>query len=463
MTVTIRDLMTDPQLFGEQFGGESFKAWRALLAGFYGLPLDDEERQILKQLTGRLSAPVVAFDELWLVVGRRGGKSQAAALLAVYEAAFKDYRDRLAPGEVATVMILAADRRQARSIFRYISGLLHANPMLEQLISREDKETIELTNRTAIEVHTASFRATRGYSAAFCCIDELAFIRSEDSANPDHEILAAIRPAMATLEGKLVALSSPYSKRGELWNTYRRYFGSHDAHTLVAQAPSKLMNPSLPQRVIDQAYERDPEAAKAEYGAQFRSDLEAFIARDLVEGVARSEPLELPYNSRFRYFAFADPAGGGQDEYTLAIGHREDSRVVVDLVRARRGVPAEITADYAALLKAYGIREAHSDKYAGSWPADEFSKHGITIEYSPKPRSELYLDALPALTSGRVELPPDDRLITQFAGLERKTSRAGRDSVNHAPGAHDDRANAAAGVIALNAHDSGVYDYAALL
>lgn len=463
MSVTIRDLMTDPQLFGEQFGGDSFKAWRALLAGFFALPLDDDERQILKQLTGRLSDSKAAFEELALIVGRRGGKSNVSALIAVYLACFIDYRDRLAPGEVATILCISADRKQARSVFRYISGLLHSNAMLEQLITREDKESIELANRTVIEVGTASFRSTRGYTLAAVICDEIAFWRSEDSANPDYEIIAALRPGLATLQGKLIVLSSPYSKRGFLFDTFRRYYGSHDAHTLVAKAPSKLMNPSLPQRVIDQAYERDAEAAKAEYGGEFRSDLEAFIARELVEGVTRQGPLELPYNARNRYFAFADPAGGGQDEYTMAIGHREGSTVIVDLVRASRGVPAEITADYAALMKEFGIRKAHSDKYAGSWPADEFAKHGITIEYSPKPRSELYLDALPALTSGRVELPPCDRLITQFAGLERKTSKSGRDSVNHSPGAHDDRANAAAGVIALNSHKTGAWDYSRLL
>ena len=256
-----------------------------------------------------------------------------AALLAVYEGAFHEYADRLAPGEIATIMVLAADRKQARSVFRYISGLLHSNPMLERMIVREDKEAIELSNRTAIEVHTASFRAVRGYTVACCIADEVAFWRSEDSANPDYEILNALRPAMATLEGKLIALSSPYSKRGELWNAHRRYYRSHDPHVLVAQAPSKTMNPSLPQRVIDQAYERDPESAKAEYGAQFRSDLEAFIAREVVEAVTRAEPLELPYNSCNRYVAFVDPAGGGQDEYTLSIGHWEDKRLVVDLVR----------------------------------------------------------------------------------------------------------------------------------
>jgi hypothetical protein len=442
--------MTDPALFGDQFGGESWAAWRALLAGFYGLPLNDDEREAFLSLTGRLSVPTSAAEELWLVVGRRGGKSMCAALLAVYEAAFHEYKDRLAPGEVATIMVLAADRKQARAVFRYTSGLLHSNPMLERLIAREDREAIELSNRTVIEVHTASFRAVRGYTVACCIADEVAFWRSEDSVNPDYEILNAIRPAMATLEGKLIALSSPYSKRGELWNAYRRYFRSHDPQVLVAQAPSKTMNPSLPQRVIDQAYDRDPESAKAEYDAQFRSDLEAFIAREFLESVTRPDPLELPYNSRNRYMAFVDPAGGGQDEYTLSIGHREDKHLVVDMVRAKRGIPAAITEEYSSLLKSYSVRKVYSDKYAGSWPADEFKKHGITIDYSPKARSELYLDALPAITSGRVELPPDSKLLTQFVGLERKTSRAGRDSVNHAPGAHDDRANAAAGLIALN-------------
>jgi hypothetical protein len=463
MSVTIRDVMTDEMLFGNQFSGDTWEQWRALLAGFYGLPLEDAERQNFLSLTGRKNAPLNPFDELWLVVGRRGGKTQCAALLAVFEAAFNDYTDRLSPGEVATVMVLAADRKQARSAFRYISGLLHSNPMFSSMIVREDKEAIELNNRTTIEVHTASFRAVRGYTVACCIADEIAFWRSEDTANPDFEIINAIRPAMATLGGKMVALSSPYSKRGALWDTYRRYYRNHDPHILVAQADSRTMNPALPQRVIDQAYERDPEAAKAEYGAQFRSDLEAFIPREVVESVARTAPLELPYNSKHRYVAFVDPAGGGQDEYTLSIGHKEGKRLIVDLVRAKHGVPAQITEEYAALLKSYSVREIHSDKYAGSWPADEFAKHGVNIQYSTKARSELYLDALPAMTSGRVELPRDDKLITQFAGLERKTSKAGRDSVNHAPGAHDDRANAAAGVIALHAQGTGIFDYSKLL
>ena len=446
--VSIRDLMTDRDLFGGQFGGGSWAAWRALLAGFYGLPLNELDLEQFRRITSLPGPGQAALLELWLAVGRRGGKSQIAALVAVYEAAFKDYTDRLAPGEVATIMVIAQDRKQARNVMRYITGLLHSNPMLEQLILREQRESIELTNRTVIEVQSASFRSVRGYTVACVIADEIAFWRSDESANPDKEIINALRPAMATLGGKLIALSSPYAKRGALWDTYRRHYG-RPGNILIAQADTRTMNPIIPERVIDEAMKRDPEAARAEYMAEFRSDLETFLVREVVDAAVRSGPMELPFNKRYRYSAFVDPAGGGADEYTLAIGHKENDDTVADVLRARRGIPAEITAEYASLLKSYRIRKVTGDKYAGSWPADEFKKHNITYSPSDKPKSGLYLDLLPALNSGRVELPPDERLVNQLIGLERRTARGGRDSIDHSPGGHDDRANVVAGLVGV--------------
>jgi hypothetical protein len=43
----------------------------------------------------------------------------------------------------------------------------------------------------------------------------------------------------------------------------------------------------------------------------------------------------------------------------------------------------------------------------------------------------------------------DARLLTQLVGLERRTARGGRDSIDHTPGAHDDLANAVAGLAAV--------------
>ncbi|TQM93554.1 hypothetical protein [Roseinatronobacter monicus] len=446
MTVTIRDAMCDPQLFGDVFGADSFAAWRALLSGFYGLHLSDDEAATFKSLTARTEAPQGPFSELWLVVGRRGGKSHAAALLALFQAVFQDHRDKLSPGEIATTLVLAADRPQARSAMRYIAGLCE-HPMIRPMVKRQNETTIEFSNRSSIEIGTASFRSVRGYTLSAVIADEIAFWHS-DGASPDREIIQALRPALATLDGRLIALSSPYAKRGELWRTYKRSFGDDaDTRVLVAQAPTLTMNPTLDPAIVERAKRDDLEAARAEYEAQFRSDISSFLDTDQIERATRRKPLELMPSSRHRYFAFCDPAGGGADEFTLAIGHREGDTVVVDLVRGRHGSPAEIVKEYADVLRRFDIGTIHGDRYAGRWPRDEFMRWGIKYQTSDLDRSGLYLELLARLNSGSVELPPCDRLQRQLIGLERRTSRSGRDTIDHAPGSHDDRANSIAGLV----------------
>lgn len=465
--VTIRELMTEPELFGGMFAAECWAAWRALLCGFFGLPLTDWEALLFQGLTGRETLPQEALEELWLVVGRRGGKSQNAALLALYLAALHDYTDRLSPGEVATVMVLAADRKQARAVFRYVSGLIQSNPMIAAMVVREDKETIELNNRTVIEISTASFRSVRGYTLAAVIADEIAFWRSDDSANPDYEIIAALRPALATLNGKLIALSSPYAKRGELWGAYRRYYGQDDASILVAQADSRTMNPKLPQRVVDRAYERDAAAAQAEYGAQFRNDLEAFVSREAVEACVSPGLFELPPITRQSYRAFVDPSGGSADSMTLAIAHdeRQPDGQTITMLDAVREVkppfsPEAVVADFCDLLKSYRIYRVTGDRYGGEWCREPFTKHGIKYELAEKPRSDLYRDLLPLINGRLIELLDHSKLITQLCSLERRTARSGRDSIDHAPGNHDDVANAVAGVATMRKQTR---DYSAML
>ena len=81
----------------------------------------------------------------------------------------------------------------------------------------------------------------------------------------------------------LLWASSPYARRGALWDAYRRCYGKDDPSVLVWRAPTVTMNPSVPQRVIDEAFEADPVSAAAEYGAEFRTDVERYISREAVE------------------------------------------------------------------------------------------------------------------------------------------------------------------------------------
>ena len=137
--------------------------------------MDAEHHRIYTECTQRNDQPTEQASEAWLVCGRRSGKSFTLALIAVFLAAFKDWRPYLGPGERGTVMVIAADRKQARVIMRYVKGLLNAVPMLKQLIEAERQESVDLTNRVAIEVHTASFRTVRGYSIVAALLDEFAF------------------------------------------------------------------------------------------------------------------------------------------------------------------------------------------------------------------------------------------------------------------------------------------------
>jgi Terminase large subunit, T4likevirus-type, N-terminal len=450
MSVSILKALDDPRLFaGVLRNKATWAPWRAFLGALFGLPMSEAEADIYRACTGRNELPTGAFNEAWLVCGRRAGKSFVLALIAVYLAAFKSYRDYLGPGERATVMIVAADRKQAKIVIRFVKGLL-AVPALAKLIEAETADSVDLTNQMTIEVGTASYKSIRGYSIAAALCDEIAFFPQEDSATPDVEILAALRPAMATIPGAMLLCSSPpYARRGVLWESYKRYYGSADPNVLVWQAATRVMNATVSQRFIDEETERDPARASAEYNALFRTDVDSFVSREVVEACVDDGVFERAPLSSVRYFGFVDPSGGSADSFTAAVAHQDRDQVILDAVREQRPPfsPEVVAKQFAEFFLSYHVSSIRGDHYAGEWPKEQFRKHGVDYLPADKTRSELYLEMLPKLNSRRVALLDDKRLVQQLVGLERKTSRAGKDSIDHAPGGHDDVANAVAGAI----------------
>ena len=211
------------------------------------------------------------------------------------------------------------------------------------------------------------------------------------------------------------------------------------------------MNPTVPQSVIDEAMESDPASAAAEYGAQFRTDVETFISREIIDAAVVPGRFELPPIPGNAYVAFTDPSGGSSDSMTLAVAHqdRATKRVVLDAIRERRPPfsPDDVVLEFVAVLKSYRVREVTGDRFGGEWPRERFRVHGIKYNVAEKPKSDIYRDALPILNSNRAELLDVPRLSSQLCRLERRVSRAGRDSIDHPPGAHDDTANAVCGVL----------------
>jgi hypothetical protein len=445
--MTILEALDDPQLFDSAFAGQTWAVWRTVLAALFALRPTEADVTRFRALTGRKAWPLEPFREAWIVAGRRGGKSRISALVAVFVCCFRDWAHVLAAGERGVFMILAADRRQARVAFRYVEAIVDGCSLLGAMVERRTREAIYFTNRTAIEVHTASFRTVRGYSVLGAVLDEAAFWHVEDAANPDAEIIAALRPGMATTPGALLlGISSPYARRGELWRAFKEHFGRDDSDVLVVQAGTRELNATVPQSVIDRALERDPAAASAEYLAQFRSDVESFVSREAVGACVVPGRFELPLITGARYVAAVDPSGGSQDSFTLAIAHAEGDRVILDCVREVRPPfsPEAVVGEFAEVLRSYDLREVTGDRYAGQFPRELFRNRSIEYLPATRTKSDAYRELLPAINSGRVELLDNPRLIAQLAGLERRTARGGRDSIDHSPSAHDDLVNAAA-------------------
>ena len=439
------------RVLGRTFKASSWDTWRAVLKAVFALPLTDTELAIYRELTGRQHPPTEPVREVWLLLGRRSGKSIMAAVIAVYCTCVRQYT--VAPGETPTFLVIAADRSQARIVKRYISGLLQTAPSLQALVAQETADSIVLTNGVVIEIATASHRVTRGYTIIGAVCDEMAFWRSEESADPDREVLTALRPGMSTVpDAMLIVLSSVYSRRGETWRTYGEHYGQEDDPVLVVKGPTRAFNPTVSQSVIDAAYTDDPTAAAAEWGAEFRTDIAGFVSIEVVDAATITGRYELPSMKDIVYTAFVDAAGGsGADAMTLAIAHVNDAGVaVLDLVREIRPPfsPEAVTVEFATTMKPYTTR-AGADRYAGDWPSEQFAKHGITIVPAAHTKSALYIELLPALNSERIELLDLERLRQQLIGLERRTGQSGRDAVDHTPGGHDDVINAAAGALVI--------------
>ena len=242
---------------------DTWEAWEVALKALFALPMDEADFDLYRAGTGRTHYPREPAREVWFIVGRRGGKSYVMALLAVYFATVRTYD--LAPGERGVLMVIASDRRQARVVRRYIGALLEAVPMLNQMGVKETKETIQLSNGIDVEIHTASFRSVRGYSVVGAVWMRSRSGRPRMPPTRDREVLKALRPAMSTTGGMLVAISSPYARRGALYEVHKKHYGQ-DSDVLVWNSDTATMNPTINPAIIDRAFEEDPVAAASEYG-----------------------------------------------------------------------------------------------------------------------------------------------------------------------------------------------------
>jgi hypothetical protein len=184
-----------------------------------------------------------------------------------------------------------------------------------------------------------------------------------------------------------------------------------------------------------------------------RSDLAAYLSREIVESAVDTGVAVRPPRPGVSYVGFVDAASGaGKDSYAVAIGHAEGDQAIIDCAHEIKPPfnPQAATLEACALIKSYNVRTVRGDKFAAGFVVEAHARNGIEYIYSDNDTSTNYIEALSLFTSGRVRLPDIPKLVTQFATLERRTTISGRDRVDHGSGdKHDDLSAAVAGALAL--------------
>ncbi|WP_298373812.1 hypothetical protein [uncultured Bradyrhizobium sp.] len=457
---TIIEAFNSPALFGRYFAGPSWDCWRAILHGAFALPMSAAEAELFRDVTGR-EPPAKRVRELDVVAGRRSGKDSVASFIGAYVAATFQPNGRTRPGERPVVLLLGADRSQARGLLNYVKGYFTEVPALAALVQRETQDGLELTTGVDIIVATSDFRLVRGRTVLLAIFNEVSFWMQEGSASPDVETFRAVMPAMATLgdQAMLIMISSAHRRSGLLYSRWEKFYGVDNPDTLVVHTKTSQLNPTISLSIIEAAMADDPQSAAAEYNSVWRDDLAGFCSRDDVLACVDQGVTVRPPQASVRYVGFLDASSGKADSTTLGVASRDGESGILHcaLEIPSPHDPIVALSTIAATLKSYGCSDVWGDKYAIGFTEAELRRHGINLRHSPKTRSDLYRELLPMIRSRRVRMLDIDRAVVQFAALERRALPGGGERIDHpAHGdAKDDLSNAIAGALVMATAEEG--------
>ena len=409
----------------------------------YGLPLDSQELEIYCRATGRETYVPQEQSELTVIAGRQGGKtSRIGALIGLYEA-FRDHG--LPPGERACVLVIAPVVQQARIAFKFLKKFIEASPILEQKVLNIRKDEIELRNGVSIVCRPCSYITIRGVPVICAICDEMAFWRHEETAaNPEQEVIDAIRPAMATVRHtKLIKVSTPYRKEGILWWEFQQR-GELD-HP-VWQLSTEEMNPAVSKTFLDKAQRSNEETFRREHLAEFTDSVLGWISPEILEQCIMRGHREMPRVFDATYVAAIDPAFRSSD-FGFAIAHRSrNGSITIDHVAKWTGtknVPLSaklVCESVAETLRRYGINSIVGDQFCFPVLRQHFDTLGVfyrEFTFGAHTRASLFGNLRQLMGQQKIAIVDEPELLRQLRSLEEVRTASGQVDIRTPRGKDD--------------------------
>ncbi|HYE92356.1 MAG TPA: hypothetical protein VEA38_15105, partial [Terriglobales bacterium] len=377
--------------------------------------------------------------ELAILSGIRVAKSLIAACLAVHWALTCDL-SKLGPGEIPRISIVSLIKDLADVVYNHIAGRMKQSPLLAPFLAAEPSgESILVRHPSGRLVEIKVVAGSRAGAtlvarwSAGCIFDEFPRMVGGDDAvvnwkDMHDAILLRLLPG-----AQIVDIGSPWAPYGPAYDMVHEHHGKPTEALVVIRAPAPDMNPVFwtPERV--EAAKTDPDAYRTDVLAEFASPEASLFNAATVDACFRKEPAVLAPVPGHTYFAAMDPATRGNG-WTLVVGTREGGRTRIVLAKEWRGNkaapldPAEVLAEIAGTLAAYGVDSVDSDQWMGDALVSLGDQVGLSIvicRYTERQRAEMYLAARTRLESGEIELAPVPRLRSDLLQVRKRVTPAG--------------------------------------
>lgn len=391
------------------------------------------------------------------VCGARAGKTYIFSALRLLHLALTVDISELAPGEIASGVIMAPDMRLAKQCFRYIKGIGPIKPELQmEKWDGGDSGSVGITvlrhdqKRVAIECLPASRggAAARGRTLVGAVLDECAFFRDEEYTVNDEECYEAVS-ARILPDGQIILPSTPWVEGiGMLWKLHKENFDRRDDQgkilppvtALVAHAPSLLLRPnSLKlEAMVEKARKVDPDNAAREYDAIFMPPTkELFFDPNAIERAVSYDLLPRRFDPTWPRCVAADFGFKYDSSTAMCIAFNGTKYVVVDMLERRPTPgqplkPSEVTEEIARFAQKYGCRFVIADSYSREAIREYLSAHGLGIQEPPEGitgKMETYARAKAMLHQDRCEIPDSPRLKNQMRAITARGTAGGKLSI----------------------------------
>ncbi len=226
-----------------------------------GLDLDEWQQSVISS-TGKRDL---------LNVTRQGGKSTAAAVLALHEALYR-------PKSLS--ILVSPSQRQSSELFRKVTELKELLPEEPEL--EEDNKLSMIVRGGGRVVSLPGSEATiRGYSAATLIVED-------EASRVDDALYMAIRPMLAVRGGRLILMSTPFGKRGHFWREW-----SEGSTWQRVEVPASRVSRISAEFLEEERTSMGDWWFSQEYMCKFRESTDSVFSHESIMRAVRSDVLPL--------------------------------------------------------------------------------------------------------------------------------------------------------------------------